>query len=386
MRHPDSQQVPTRNHFNLPEFNGAFGDLGTLLPFIMAYIGIVGVPAGGLLISFGLAFVVVGLKFKTPFPVQPMKAIATVASGHAAIEAGVDPTVVSIAAIFTGLIWLGLSVGSLAKRVAELVPPDALLGVVMGLGFVFMLEGVNFMNAAPIESIPLFVLTFVLLQRTKWPVMLLLIFTGMTLAVVKNPALIDDLLLIKPSFSAPMLVIPEMNLHSFGLALGLLVLPQLPLTFGNAYLAVIDENNRHFPDRPICGQSVARSTGLMNLMSGLVGGVPMCHGAGGMAGHMAFGARTGGASVILGICLLILGLWFEDSVMNIFELFPASVLGVALFLAGLSLAMGSRSKAGEKSNRALVLLTAGFTLWNVGLAVVLAFLVHWATRKGWIKF
>ena len=81
----------------------------------------------------------------------------------------------------------------------------------------------------------------------------------------------------------------------------------MPLTLGNAVIAITEENNRLFPDRPVNEGRIATSTGLMNIFSAGVGGVPMCHGAGGMAGHVQFGARTGGALVILGVVLLVDG-------------------------------------------------------------------------------
>src|SRR5450759_4514834 len=100
----------------------------------------------------------------------------------------------------------------------------------------------------------------------------------------------------------------------------LLALPQLPLTCGNAYLAITEENDRLFPDRPVTERSVAFSTGLMNLGSSLIGGIPMCHGAGGMAGHVQFGARTGGSSIILGSILLGAGLFLSSSIGTVFRL------------------------------------------------------------------
>ncbi len=60
----------------------------------------------------------------------------------------------------------------------------------------------------------------------------------------------------------------------------------------------------------------------MNLISTFIGGIPMCHGAGGMAGHIRFGARTGGALVILGVIVLFTGLFLSDSVSLIFQVFP----------------------------------------------------------------
>ena len=165
----------------------------------------------------------------------------------------------------------------------------------------------------------------------------------------------------------------------------LLSLPQLPLTFGNAYLSITEENNRLFPDRMVSERSVAFSTGLMNLGSSLVGGIPMCHGAGGMAGHVQFGARTGGSSIILGSLLLCAGLFLSSSIGTIFRIFPQSVLGVILFMAGLQLALGSRDIGAEKADRFVVLATAAFAISNVGVAVLFGILAYHASRRGWLR-
>jgi hypothetical protein len=120
-----------------------------------------------------------------------------------------------------------------------------------------------------------------------------------------------------------------------------LALPQVPLTLGNAVIAITEENNRLFPTRPVSEAKVATSTGLMNVLSAAVWGVPMCHGAGGLAGRVQCGARTGGVVVILGAVLVLVATLFSGSVATLLRLFPTSVLGVILFLTGAQLALGS---------------------------------------------
>lgn len=165
----------------------------------------------------------------------------------------------------------------------------------------------------------------------------------------------------------------------------LLALPQVPLTLGNAVVAITEENNRLFPNRPVNEKRVAVSTGIMNLFSGAVGGVPLCHGAGGMAGHVRFGAHTGGAVVILGAILLALAFLFSGSIATLFEIFPKSVLGVILFLTGAQLALGSCDFGESKDNRFVSLTTAAFAIWNVGLAFVVGMVITHALRRKWIK-
>jgi MFS superfamily sulfate permease-like transporter len=162
-------------------------------------------------------------------------------------------------------------------------------------------------------------------------------------------------------------------------------LPQLPLTLGNAVIGISEENNRLFPERAVTENAVASSTGLMNLMSAIVGGVPMCHGAGGMAGHVAFGARTGGAPIILGTFLLVLALGFSRSIETIFAVFPHSILGVILFLTGAQLALGSCDFSKHKGERFITLVTAAFAMWNVGLAFIVGILLAYTSKRGLLR-
>lgn len=111
----------------------------------------------------------------------------------------------------------------------------------------------------------------------------------------------------------------------------------------------------------------------------------MCHGAGGMAGHVQFGARTGGSSIILGGVLLVAGLFLADSIVTLFRLFPPAVLGVILFLAGVQLALGSRDSGAEKADRFVLLATAAIAIVNVGLAVLFGIAAHHAARRGWMR-
>jgi hypothetical protein len=111
---------------------------------------------------------------------------------------------------------------------------------------------------------------------------------------------------------------------------------------------------------------IATSTGFMNLGSAVFGGVPISHGAGGMAAHVAFGARTGGAPIIFG-------------------LIAQPVLGVILFLTRAQLALGSCDFSKNKGERFITLATAAFALWNVGLAFVIGILLQQIDRRGWLR-
>lgn len=179
--------------------------------------------------------------------------------------------------------------------------------------------------------------------------------------------------------------LPTLSWHDLWVGALYLALPQLPLTFGNALISISEENNRLFPDRPVTERRVALSTGIMNLWSSALGGIPMCHGAGGMAGHVRFGAHTGGASNLLGGLLLAIGLFLGDSVALLFRLFPPAVLGVILFLAGMQLALNGCALGLDKLERHIVLITAAFAIWNVGIAVLIGIVAFHAAKRGWLN-
>lgn len=359
-----TEQTPAAgNRYDLRELAGAFGDLGTLIPFVAAYIVVLKMDAAAILLGFGLTLIVVGILYRTPFPVQPMKAIGAVAIGQGAV-AGLTAAAVVGAGLVTGLIWLVLGLTGMAKRAADLVPRPALLGVILGLGFSFMLEGIRMMAGSPWLAGALLAMTLLMLSRSRFPAMLALLAIGIVVAIIEQPDLANELAGIRISVKLPSIVWSSLTWNDLWLGTVLLALPQLPLTFGNALIAI--------------------TAGLMNLWSSAIGGVPLCHGAGGMAGHVRFGATTGGASVILGVLLTLTALLLGDSIALLLRVYPQSVLGIILFLAGTELAMSSREPGPDKVDRFIVLATAALAVWNVGLAVVFGFLGYHASKRGWL--
>jgi MFS superfamily sulfate permease-like transporter len=356
--------------FDRMEWAGAFGDLGTLIPFVVAYIAVVGVDPFSILFTFGAALVICGIYYRTPFPVQPMKAIGAVAATQAAQTATITAASVCAAGLATGLIWLGLGVSGAAKYVARLVPRFVVIGIVLGLGMNFMLQGVGMMASGWVIAAVGLLGTVLLLTNRVIPAMFALLVFGIVCGAAQSPEHLRALLAARPVLHLPAFVLSGISWHDLLIGTTLLALPQLPLTLGNAVIAVKEENNRLFPDRPVSENTVAISTGLMNLAGAAFGGVPMCHGAGGMAGHVAFGARTGGAPVILGSVLLGLALFFSGAVQSLFDLFARPVLGVILFMTGAQLALGSCDFSRHKGERFITLVTAAFEMWNVGLAFV----------------
>jgi MFS superfamily sulfate permease-like transporter len=104
-----------------------------------------------------------------------------------------------------------------------------------------------------------------------------------------------------------------------------------------------------------------------------------------MAGHIRFGARTGGALVILGALLLAIALFYPDSVATLFRLFPIPVLGVILLFGGMELAASVNGEPYTRADRTVLVVTAGIALWNMGAAYLAGLLLHHAARRGFVR-
>lgn len=228
-------------------------------------------------------------------------------------------------------------------------------------------------------------LTLLLLSNRLIPVIFLLLIGGALVAILRDPHLLPALATVRIEARWPTFALSDIRWSEFVVGVVFLALPQVPLTLGNAIIAITEENNRLFPNRPVTERGVSISTGLMNVFSSSIGGVPMCHGAGGMAGHVRFGARTGGASVILGCTLLLLAIFLSGSIQAIFAVIPTEVLGVILFLTGAQLALGSCDFSKDKGERFATIVTAGLAVWNIGLAFLIGLAVYHLLRRGLVR-
>jgi len=370
------------NVYDLKELAGAFGDLGTLIPFLVGYITINKLDPVGILVAFGFFKIVVGLYFKTPVPVQPMKAIGTAAITQ---PGTITPGAIWASGLFTGVFWLTMGLTGAVTWIAKITSRPIVHGLVLGLGLGFMLEGVKMMAPMPVLSVGAGILTFFLLSRERIPAMLVLLGLGVVVAIARDPSLLAEIGRMSFRFRLPEFALAKIGWNDLLLGVFVLGLPQVALTLGNAIIATVEENNALFPDRPLTVRTVAIDHGIMNLAGTSLGGIPMCHGAGGLAGHVRFGARTGGSLVMHGAFVLFLGLFVADSVATMFRLLPGAILGLILFVGGLELAVGVRGGMPEKTDRYVLILTAGLSMWNMGLGYAAGLALWYAFQRKWIR-
>jgi MFS superfamily sulfate permease-like transporter len=370
------------NDYNKMEFAGAFGDIGTLIPFVVGYITINKMDPLGILVAFGLFKIFAGLYFRTPIPIQPMKAIGGMAISHPGM---ITPGMIWGSGIFTGIFWLLMGLTGAITWIEKITTKPVVRGIMLGLGLSFITEGLGMMKEQPFLAIGGVVITFLLLSSKRFPAMLCLLGYGILMAVIQRPELIQELSHLSMRFRLPELTIGKISWKELLSGFVILGIPQAPLTLGNAIIGTVAENNSHFPDRKVTAKTVSIDHGFMNLISTCIGGIPMCHGAGGMAGHIRFGARTGGALVILGVIVLLTGLFLSDSVALLFQFFPRSILGIILFFAGLELALVIRDVKLKRENLYVLIVTAGIAMWNMGVAYLAGLVLYYGIQRRWIK-
>jgi MFS superfamily sulfate permease-like transporter len=370
------------NDYNKMEFAGAFGDLGTLIPFVVGYITLNKMDPLGILVAFGVFKIFVGLYFRTPVPIQPMKAIGGMAIAHAG---SITPGMIWGSGIFTGLFWLLMGLTGAITWIEKITTKPVVRGIMLGLGLSFVVEGLSMMKGTPWIAIGGVIITLLLLNSKRFPAMLCLLAYGTVVAFIQSPELIGELSNLSIRFRLPELTFGRISWKELFSGFVILGLPQAPLTLGNAIIGTVAENNQYFPDRKVTAKTISLDHGFMNLISTCIGGVPMCHGAGGMAGHIRFGARTGGALVILGLIVLLTGLFLSDSVALLFQVFPRPILGVILFFAGVELALVVKDIRLKKQNLFVLLVTAGTAMWNMGVAYLAGLILYYGLQRRWFK-
>jgi len=304
------------------------------------------------LIVFGAMQVVTGVVYGMPMPVQPLKAMAVIV-----ITQKLAPGVLYGGGLAIGALMLVLVATGLIGWLARAVPKCVVRGIQLGLGL--QLASLALKDYVPADgrwgyalAAVAFVLTLALLGNRRVPPAPLIIALGILYALAFK--------LGAGSFTGSFaLRLPELHTPTWAdIATGFLVLalPQLPLSLGNSILATRQVAEDLFPERRVTVPKISLTYSLMNLVSPWFGGIPMCHGSGGIAGHYAFGGRTGGSVVIYGGLYLVLGIFFSRGFSAVIELFPKPVLGVILFFEALALMKLVRDVATASAEFAIALL------------------------------
>jgi len=327
------KEVQLKNRYSLSEFSGAVGDLGTTLPLAFALIISNGFPAGRIFFLWGVVYLVTGWYYKVPVSVQPLKAMAVIA-----ITAGFSTGMLSTAALMYGLLFVLLSGTGLISYLEKWFSQAIVRGVQLGIGLLLAQKALSLIYKKTLYlngEVPAGKWIFLLVAAT-----IFLLIAGryifkkpVALFIILGSILSGLLLGIHPvsSGGGPPVLFSMPEWSRWANILILLIIPQIPLTLGNAVYAANDACHEFWPERSVrvSPGKLGGSIGLANILIGLTGGFPVCHGAGGMAAHHRFGAKTGGTTIILGGAFILLGL--VDKLSLSLFLIPIPILGTLLF-------------------------------------------------------
>ncbi len=343
--------------FTRVEFAGSLGDLGTLIPLAVGLIVINGLSSSIVLLLVGIFYISAGIYFKIPVPVQPLKVVSAIA-----IALGpkiVTPEVLAASSLLFGVILIAISITGIIDFLGRFFTKPIIRGIQLGLGLILVSKALVLITIPQlfivpgmimprfIQGIPLsqnlifgiagFFLALILINSKRYPAALVIIIAGAAIGLFMGGT---RGMSFSPGPTEIRLFFP--NKANFMSAFFLLVLPQIPLTIGNAIISTGDTAKGLFgveKAKKVTYKALGMSMGIVNIIVGAFGGMPMCHGTGGMAAHYRFGARTAGSNIMIGLIFVVLALLFGKASVSLLTSIPASVLGVLLLFAGLELAL-----------------------------------------------
>lgn len=319
--------VLTKPRFDRHELAGAFGDIGTDLPLIAGILLATNLDPAGVFLAFGLAQIASGLLYGLPMPVQPLKAMAVVVIAGQATGGQLQ-----LAGFMIGTLMLLLTFTGLLDRLQKLIPVLVVRGIQAGLGIALARTALGLTgregNWGWMAAAVAVALLVWLRGHRQVPGALLVVGAGALWAAFNR----IDWTALTHGFGWVTPTPADLPWDQWLAALTLLVLPQVPLSLSNSVIATQRTVADLFPDRPVTLRGIGRTYGLINLLSPWLGGIPMCHGCGGLAGYYALGARTGGSVIIYGSLYLVTGAFFSGAFQEVLRAFPAPVLGAVLLV------------------------------------------------------
>ncbi len=301
---------------------GAFADLGVLLPLLAALTLVNGVNLPVVLLTIGGIYILSGLFFRLPVPVQPLKVACALA-----IAQRMPARILTVAGCEMGLILFIFAGSGLADRLNRIFDKTLVRGMQLGVGLLLVERGVALAFENPGSSI---------------------------LAVSR----------VAQFWPAP---------TEWWLAFVSLVIPQIPVTLSNAVVGSADAARRYYRwmARRVTPKWLCLSMGAANMVMAFSGGIPVCHGSSGWTAHRRLGARSYFSTCLLGVLLIFLSLLLWNQSLHFLGKIPGSFLGSLLVYVGLRHALLIRDILGSRMDAFLALGIGGisFAMKNPALGL-----------------
>ena len=367
---PKNESLPPLR-FSLSELSGSLGDYGTIIPLILAVALVSDVNIRYALLFFGIWFILTGLYYRLPIPLEPMKAVAVIV-----IAGSIGSAEIAAAGLILGIIFLVLGYGRFFSIIETWVPQSVVRGIQLGLALLLFRSSWDFVVKDPVFfllGIAIIACFAFLCRFRSIPDLSAIVVIGVGLVAGIVLYGVPPVSLIPP----PQLVVPAPA--DFSSAFAALVLPQVVLTITNAILATSLLTKDLFR-QDVPPKRFSMTIGLMNLTSIPFGGFPMCHGAGGLAGQYRYGARTGGANMYAGVIFIILALFFTSP--QVLSIIAVGVLGALLVFVGIEM-----GRHGLKTDSYLItgIIAVLALVWGMTVAFIIGMILAYGAtwwRKG----
>ncbi len=369
--------------FSLAEFSGSLGDLGVMLPLVLALISLNKVDASAVFTGVGIAYVLSALVYRLPIPVQPLKSVSAVA-----LALGLAPVVIVTGAIWNAAAFLGMGLLGLDRWVRRAFPVPVVRGIQLGLAWLLYKSAWGLLAKAPegwqggialsgqtiiwlwvlVVGAMGFLLLFLFWRRDLAALGVVVFGVGISTVHIGLPP-------VTLHFTLPKLLPLLPTWSQLWQGLILLALPQIPLSLGNSVYATADAARQYFGEgaRGVTERKLMLTMGASDAITAALGGIPICHGCGGLTAHYRLGARSGGAPLMLGTMFLAVGLLGSQASMDIFRLIPFPVLGVLLAYVGFQHMLLARDLRGAQAwLTALLVLALAVCTGNLAIGFVSA--------------
>lgn len=347
------------------ELSGSMGDFGTLFPFAVGYIVVCGLNPAGFLVMMGLANIVTGLIYGLPMPIEPMKVLGVVA-----IAQHWSPSMVYASGFAMGITWLLMAVTGIMDRIAKITPLSVIRGIQIALGVLLAVEAFKMISGWWLLGIISIIIVLVLRTNRYAPAAIVLMVIGVIIALSKGQLNAQPPAFQLPPFTHFQLKEVWDSMVKAGFA-------QIPLTATNAIIATSALIKKYWPEKPVPEKRLSLNMGIMNMVLPFFGGMPLCHGAGGLAGQYYFGARTGGTNILEGIIEITMGLFLASSIFTLFSSFPTAIIGAMMLLVGIELTRFAKDIRPGKDLIPMAATVIGALVGNMFIGFIAGLLSHY---------
>lgn len=320
----------------ISNFLGGFADAAVLLPMIVLLSEQAGFSSSRLLMSAGLLYIASAYFFKIPMAVQPLKSISI-----SAIALGASDGEIRIAAFCLGVFCMALTFFDIefwAKR----VPIAIVHQIQVGLGVLLVTQGLKASTNWGVILVALIIFVFPVIKDI--PVMGLVAMLGFIGAGFAQTQAVAETVfdVVRPSLIVALL------------------LPQLALTLSNSVLGTRNACETYFGRRAaqVTLKNLLLSIGLGNIVSAWVGGLPFCHGSGGVTSHVKSGATKAWSTILFGLVLMALS--------EFVLVYPKMLIALLLMTTGLF-----HMQLGFATAKIKLVMAAGITVLTGNLLWVL---------------